>query len=334
MYTNKSFLTRKSEGTVIDIADCPADTVSDIAFNGDGSVAAVASWDGTVSLYRVAGAYANTAFQSTPTPKREMSHVLGKPVLCVAFFGASLVAGLVDGTLAVVAPNGQTNAFAAHSAAIKRCINYNDQYLLTGSFDGTIKFWDLKSCQPLHTVALAGKVYAMDLAGAMLTVALSNKAIYIIDMNNVQAPATISTRLVFPLRSISASPDCDTIAVGGVEAKIEVLSRSYEQKRFVIRSHREASKLYAVNVVCFHRSDPNVVVSGGADGNLIWFDKINRTKLATMAYNAPITAGVFSPDSRFFLFASGDDWSKGYTGAFVKPQLRLVDVKTVQGLNK
>ncbi|KAI4292571.1 mRNA export factor [Pancytospora philotis] len=336
MFTNKSFLTRKADATVTEIPDCPADTVSDIAFSMDGAAVTVGSWDGTVSAYSMAPVYgpAGPSFQTQQPPKRELCHSLGKPVLSVAFWGAAIVAGLADGSLCLIDQSGQTNSIQAHSAAVKSIKNYNNQYVITGSFDGTIKFWDLKSSQPLHTVTLPGKVYAMALTSSMLSAALSNHTIYILDMNNIHAPATFTSRLAYPLRSISCASDLDTFAVGGVEAKIEVSSRAFEHKRFVIRSHRDGSKLYAVNVVRFHGRNENFIVTGGADGNLIWFDRVNRNKLATMTYNAPITAAEFSPDSRYFVFASGDDWSKGYTGAYIKPALRIVDVRTIQGLDK
>lgn len=334
MYTNRNYLPKKTEATVIDIPDAPADTISDISFNPENTYMAVAAWDSTVSIYRVQSGF-TSSFGAPQAFAREKSFTLPAPCLSVAFFGPSLLAGLVDGTLVCIdVAGGSQSSLPAHSAGIKGVKNYNNQYVVTGSFDGTLKFWDLKSAAPLHTIPLPAKVYSMCLSKAMLCVALSNKTVQVYDMNNINAAATFNTRLSYAIRAVGCGTDMDSFAAGGIEAKLEIFSKSSEAKKQMIRAHREGNRLYSVNMVRFYPADMNIIVSGGADGSVVWFDKVNRVKLASLSYTSPVTAGEFSADGKYFVFSTGDDWSKGYTGISVKPALRMLEVKTISGLNK
>lgn len=326
MYTNKSFLPKKDLPTV-DLPDCPLDSISSIAFNLENTHMAVSSWDGTVKLYKIPY-YGNPGANFTI----EKSFNLQKPVLSCCFFNGMLLAGLVDGSLVGVEAN---QTIKAHDNSIKALKNFNNQFLVSGSFDGTLKFWDLKSSNPIHSINLPGKVYAMDLKGSFLVVALDDKTILAYDMSNPTQPAVFPTRLTHSIRSVCCHKDLDTFAVGGIEAKIEIFSRTIPSKKTIFRSHRIENKLYSVNAIAFSPNDPNIFVSGGADGSLVWLDKLNRNKLCTAEYNVPITAGEFSNDGKYFVFALGDDWSKGYTGQPVKVSLKMVVTNQVPGyMNK
>lgn len=323
MYTNKNFL-QKKDATTIELPECPADSVSCIAFNFENSHVAVSSWDGSVKLYRL-------PFYTSPGSNcsLEKSYTLGNPVLSCSFFNGMLLAGLVDGNIVSVDTN---NVIRAHDAGVKAMYNYNNQFLITGSFDCTLKFWDLKSTTPIHTIRLPGKVYAMDLKDGLLVVALSDRSVITYDMANINQPTVIPTRLAYSIRSVACHKDFDSFAVGGIEAKVESFSRAYPTKKVIFRCHRVDSKLYSVNVIRFYPNDPGLMITGGADGTLVWFDRNNRSKLCSNEFGAPVTAGEFSPDGKYFIFAVGDDWSKGYTGVYVKPSLKMIVVNTVPGI--
>lgn len=323
MYTTKG-LGSKSDVKTIDIPEPPTDTISCVAFNPENNNFAVSSWDGTVRLYRLPY-YPSTASNCT----HDKTYTVGKPVLSCCFFNNMLLAGCADGHLVAVESN---NTIKAHETCIKSIYNYNNQFVITGSFDSTIKFWDLKSTNPVHTINLPGKLYAMDYKDQYLVAALSDRNVIVYDMNNINNPTMFPTKLMYSIRSLAAHKDKDTFIVGGVDARVEAFSRSIPGKTSVFRCHRVDNKLYAVNVVRLYPQDPRLLVSGGADGTLLWFDKDNRTKICTNEFGAPVTAGEFSPDGKFFVFGVGDDWSKGYTGVYTKTELKMMVVSTIPGL--
>ena len=332
MYSSRSYTTKKPGVDALEIPNAPADTISCIAFSPDNSIVAVGAWDGTVNIYRHTPP---TGFGTSQPLTHEKVFTAHAPVLSAAFFGQHIVAGCVDGSLVCFDFNGTQTVIPAHSAGVKGLANFENQILVSGSFDNTLKFWDLKSMQPAHAITLPAKVYSLSLIGPVLSVALSNRTVCVYDMKNLSIPKNVNTKFNYSIRSVDFSPDMDTLVVSSVDARIEIISKSTEAKRFMVRAHRNTSNCcYSVNIVKFCPLNADIIVSGGSDGNLVWFDKANRLKLTTNSFDAPITAGQFSSDGRSFVFATGDDWSKGFAGTYVKPVLRYIESKNVPSLTK
>lgn len=329
MYPTRSFTTKKPSATSIAIEAPPADSISDIAFSPDNSRMAVSSWDSSIRLYAMPPIM--SSYSTTRTFRFENTFTLSQPVLSISFFGNSIVAGLVDGTLVLLDPSGNKNLIQAHRGGIKRVRNFNNQFVITCSFDSTVKFWDMKSEMPLHTITMPAKAYSMDLQGNVLAVMLADKSVYVYNMNDINNPAVFPLRFNYSPRSVAVAADLDSIAVGGIEAKIHVFSRTMDAKKSTFRGHKTNQRLYAVNVIRFVPRDPKIVISGGADGTLIVFDRNSHMKLATLEFPSPITACEITPDGQSLVFALGDDWSKGYTNTPVETKLQYVDINSLIG---
>lgn len=98
--------------------------------------------------------------------------------------GADKAARMFDVT------TGQAVQVAQHNEPIK-CVKFLDQpqpILATGSWDKTIKYWDLRSPQPIGTVQLPERCYTMDTVGQLMVVGCAEKSVCIFDLNN---PTTI-----------------------------------------------------------------------------------------------------------------------------------------------
>jgi mRNA export factor len=80
---------------------------------------------------------------------------------------------------------GQSTQIAQHDEPIK-CVRFLDQgnVVATGSWDKTIKYWDLRSPQPVGTVQLPERCYAMDAKGPLMVVGTAEKHVCIFDLNN------------------------------------------------------------------------------------------------------------------------------------------------------
>jgi mRNA export factor len=83
---------------------------------------------------------------------------------------------------------GQSTQVAQHDEPIK-CAKFLDQgnVLATGSWDKTIKYWDLRSPTPIGTVQLPERCYAMDTKGPLLVAATAEKYVCVFDLNNPTA---------------------------------------------------------------------------------------------------------------------------------------------------
>jgi mRNA export factor len=80
---------------------------------------------------------------------------------------------------------GQSTQIAQHDDTIK-CVKFLDQgnIVATGSWDKTVKYWDLRSPQPVGTVQLPERCYALDANGPLMVVGTADKNVCIFDLNN------------------------------------------------------------------------------------------------------------------------------------------------------
>ena len=92
--------------------------------------------------------------------------------------------------------------------------------VVTGSWDKTIKYWDMRAPTPMGTVQLKEKVFAMDVKSKLLVVAMAEKHISVIDLNN---PTSILKNIESPLkhmiRAVSCFKDADGFTIGSIEAR-------------------------------------------------------------------------------------------------------------------
>ena len=79
--------------------------------------------------------------------------------------------------------NLQTNQqqqVAQHAAAVRHCFYVRQlNMLVTGSWDKTVKYWDLRSPTPAHTQQMPERVYAMDVQSELLVVGTADRQIQV-----------------------------------------------------------------------------------------------------------------------------------------------------------
>lgn len=80
---------------------------------------------------------------------------------------------------------GQSTQVAQHDDTIKS-VKFLDQgnVLATGSWDKTIRYWDLRSPTPIGTVQLPERLYSMDARGPLMVAATAEKHVCLFDLNN------------------------------------------------------------------------------------------------------------------------------------------------------
>jgi mRNA export factor len=82
----------------------------------------------------------------------------------------------------------QTVQVAGHDAPIKCCSYVNipnmSNMLVTGSWDKTIKYWDLRQQNPAHTLQLPDRCYSMDIKGPLMVAGTAERHVMIYNLNN------------------------------------------------------------------------------------------------------------------------------------------------------
>lgn len=75
----------------------------------------------------------------------------------------------------------QKQVVAKHDAPIFHTFHVKEMsnMLVTGSWDKTLRYWDLRQPNPVHTQPLPERVYAMDIRYPLLVVALAARKIQV-----------------------------------------------------------------------------------------------------------------------------------------------------------
>lgn len=124
--------------------------------------------------------------------------------------------------------SGQSSQIAAHDATIRsvRFVdagNTGSQMLVTGSWDKTLKYWDLRSQNPVSTVQLPERVYTIDVQQKLLVVGTAERHICIFDLSNPGTIfKTIQSQLKWQTRVISCLPSGNGFAVGSIEGRCAI----------------------------------------------------------------------------------------------------------------
>jgi len=139
--------------------------------------------------------------------------------------GSDNVARLIDlGAGGKVDPNG----VAGHDAPV-RCVRFFDsptggeQMLVTGSWDKTVKYWDLRTQNPVATLQCQERVYTMDVKDKLLVIGTADRYINVVNLNEpTKFYKTLQSPLKWQTRVISCFTDASGFAVGSVEGRCAI----------------------------------------------------------------------------------------------------------------
>ncbi|KAJ3838637.1 WD40-repeat-containing domain protein [Lentinula raphanica] len=307
----------------IEMADPPTDSISSMAFSGQADYLAVGSWDNSVRIYEVMAG-------GTTAGKAMYQHQ--GPVLSVCWNkeGNKILSGGADNAARMFdVQTGTTVQVAQHDAPIKsvKWVDAQSGILATGSWDKTVKYWDLRASQPVASVTLPERCYTMDVQYPLMVVGTAERHIQIFNLTNptaayktMQSPLKWQTRVV---TCFTATPSSG-FAVGSIEGRVAIqyVEDKDSSNNFSFKCHRRDSvpnakdqaMVYAVNDISFHPVH-GTFSTCGSDGTIHFWDKDARTRLKTFeAAPGPITCTSFNRTGSIFAYAVSYDWSKGHSG--------------------
>lgn len=225
--------------------------------------------------------------------------------------------------------SNQVAVVGTHDQPIKSChwiTSSAYSCLMTGSWDKTLKFWDMRQLPTqtaLATIELKEKVYCSDVMFPMAVVGLSNRMVKVYNLDGQPKEVTeMETPLKHQMRCLSIfknkmnNTPCG-FAQGSIEGRvaIQLVDTANNKDNFTFKCHRtepvnNTQEIYPVHDVAFHPQHMTLVTAG-ADGKYSFWDKDARTKLkSSEQHQMPITKVAIHGQGEIFAYALGYDWSR------------------------
>lgn len=149
--------------------------------------------------------------------------------------GADKAARMID----LAANANVATQVAVHDQPIK-CVKYftpaNTQapMIVTGSWDKTIKYWDLRTSNPVATVQCQERVYTMDVKGQLLVIGTADRFIDVIALNEpTKFYKTSQSPLKWQTRVVSCFTEGNGFAVGSIEGRCAIQYIEEKDSRYV-----------------------------------------------------------------------------------------------------
>lgn len=220
----------------------------------------------------------------------------------------------------------QAQQVAAHDQPI-RCVEAitanGSPMLVTGSWDKTIKYWDLRQQAPVATVDVRERVYTMSQRNSeLLVVGTADRWLHVIDLKN---PTTLFRSFQSPLkwqtRTVSCFKDGTGFAIGSIEGRCAIQNAedknttanfSFKCHRTPTPNVREQSDVFSLNSISFH-PEHGTFSTAGSDGTFHFWDKDAKHRLKGYPdVGGTISTTDFNKNGTIFGYAVSYDWSKGY----------------------
>lgn len=284
--------------TLIDLNPAPGDGVSKVAFNKSGTHLFYVSWGGVTAIHN-----ANTG---SLLAENEL------PSKCAIL--DACWAGDGDDTIAVAALDGRVlsttsqlshwNVIGKHentTAARGVVYNSNHQLLVSGGWDNTLRFWDLRSQNSSTRQNIDGKCFGLARYGANCVISITSaRRVLITDLRKSTEfiHDKIPTALTYQLRGISSNSHGECYVVGSTEGKVALEWPNQPNRGFSFRCHRLDDLAFPVNCIS-HCNRYGSFATGGGDGHVAVWDANKKKRIAQYPREPTSIASIdFSPDSR------------------------------------
>jgi cell cycle arrest protein BUB3 len=287
------------------VPDAPTDGITALAYLPHTSLLAATSWDGSVRVYDTS---------TTASPHLERSHFLhAGPCLSLATTDDKVYVGSLDGSirsLALDAPEAVTVGRHVVAAAASSqqdtdrvgcsCLatliptengdttsnSSPPPLIVSAGWHRQLHIWDERQAEPVATVPLPGKAFAMDITQSrpapyshLAIVACSGRRTVVVDVTTPSQARIVIDRessLKYQTRTIRCFADGQAIAVGSVEGRVAVEylddpalggTGANQRNQYAFKCHRVGDLVYPVNCIAFHPRF-GTFATGGCDGTV------------------------------------------------------------------
>lgn len=192
--------------------------------------------------------------------------------------------------------------------------------VVSGSWDKTVRYWDMRQSGPVATVQCQERVYTLDVRDNLCVVGTADRYINVINLKEpTKFYKTLQSPLKWQTRVVSCFTDAAGFAIGSIEGRcaIQYVEDKDSSSNFSFKCHRDPVQnntvnVHAVNAISFHPVHGTFSTSG-SDGTFHFWDKDAKHRLKGYpTVGGSITATTFNKSGSIFAYAVSYDWSKGY----------------------
>jgi cell cycle arrest protein BUB3 len=174
-------------------------------------------------------------------------------------------------------------AIASHDHPLS-CLRYISEasLLVTGSWDGTVKFLDTRTRSVVTEYSLPTKILCIATDGHSAFCGCSERTIFRFETRNLDHPESMQTSFAYRTRSIAANKSY--LATGACEGRVAIQSFDDSSLFYAFKAHvgsDDQKFAYPVNSMCF-KGDSDQLVTGGSDGLIRLWDVRGRRILQTL----------------------------------------------------
>jgi len=320
------------EATQFAVQQPPSDGISSVSWLHHSNHLVATSWDKTVSLYAINNSDSSQSQPSAPTASQttlqhRYTHSAGVLDAAISPDDLSILSVGCDNRLVRLDIQSQkTQIIGAHSQPI-RCVTHSlsPNCAITGSWDKTLKVWDLSAAQPnVSSISVPDKVFAMSsaLSSHQIIVGVAGRTILIYDLRKLSSPTqTRESSLKHQTRAIEGHPNGEQFVVSSIEGRVAVefidADPKVQSKKYAFKCHRVTDKttatqtIFPVNTVAFHPKY-RTFATGGGDGVVNIWDGDHKKRICQFPpYNTSIADVDFNADGSLVAIASSYTWEQG-----------------------
>lgn len=94
---------------------------------------------------------------------------------------------------------------------------------VSGSWDKTVKYWDMRSPTPAASLACQERVYTIDVRNDLLVIGTADRYINVVDLKNpTKFYKTLQSPLKWQTRVVSCFADAAGFAIGSIEGRCAI----------------------------------------------------------------------------------------------------------------
>ncbi|KAH8401125.1 hypothetical protein KR009_003167, partial [Drosophila setifemur] len=313
-----------------EVIEAPKDTVTSLEFTSKTCSfvgLCAASWDDTIRLWDVQMA----SGEATPMVMKNLSHTAFSTTWNPD--GTKIYLGDCMGKVFVWdLASEKMSELGSHAKGVKSChlvTGNQSSYLMTASWDKTVKFWDPRTAVEAASMDMPERCYAADLCHPLAVVACADGTIVAISLETgpVERDRFVAPRygtLSNQVRSVAIYKGSGERPVGWALGRNDgrvcfqhLMNKT--SRDFTLKCHVHVDLVanmqdtYPVHDVRFHPVH-QTMASVGSEGQYQFWDPSTRCKiLQGPTFDQPLTKCSISGDGELMAYALGYDWAKGYT---------------------